>query len=56
MKTIKIPYYKETVDINVAEENLKAVITARMHEYKAEKGEAELVEDALANPIGSKKL
>ncbi len=56
MKTIKIPYYKETVDIHVAEENLKAVITARMHEYKAEKGEAELVDDALANPIGSKKL
>ena len=56
MKTIKIPYYKETIDIHVAEENLKAVITAKMHEYKAEKGEKELVEDALANPIGSKKL
>ena len=39
MKTIKIPYYKETIDIHVAEENLKAVITAKMHEYKAEKGE-----------------
>lgn len=38
MKTIKIPYYKETIDIHVAEENLKAVITAKMHEYKAEKG------------------
>ena len=24
MKTIKIPYYKETIDIHVAEENLKA--------------------------------
>ena len=43
MKTIKIPYYKETIDIHVAEENLKAVITAKMHEYKAEKGEKELV-------------
>ena len=27
MKTIKIPYYKETIDIHVAEENLKALIT-----------------------------
>ena len=48
MKTIKIPYYKETIDIHVAEENLAAVITAKMHEFKADKGEAELVEEALA--------
>ena len=56
MKTIKIPYYKETLDLHVAEENLKAVITAKMHEIKAEKSEAELVEEALANPIESKTL
>ena len=56
MKTIKIPYYKETLDLHVAEENLKAVITAKMHEFKAEKSEAELVEEALANPIESKTL
>ena len=56
MKTIKLPYYKETVDLHVDEANLKAVITAKMHEYKAAKGEAELVEDALDNPIGSKTL
>ena len=35
MKTIKLPYYKETVDLHVDEANLKAVITAKMHEYKA---------------------
>ena len=56
MKTIPIPYYTGTLDLHVAEENLKAVVTAKMHHYKAEKGEEELVREALENPIGSKKL
>ncbi|MCI2001254.1 MAG: nickel-dependent lactate racemase [Clostridia bacterium] len=56
MKTFKIPYYKGTVDVHVAEENVKAVVTAKMHEYKAAKGETELIEEALANPIGTKTL
>lgn len=56
MKTFKIPYYKDTLDIHVAEENVKAVVSAKMHEYKAAKGEKELIEDALANPIGTKTL
>ena len=56
MKTIPIPYYTGTLDLHVAEENLQAVVTAKMHEYKAEKGEAQLVLDALEHPIGSPKL
>ena len=56
MKTIKIPYYTSTLDLHVDEANLKAVVTAKMHEYKAAKSEAELVKDALAHPIGSKTL
>ena len=56
MKTIKIPYYTSTLDLHVDEANLKAVVTAKMHEYKAEKSEEELVKDALAHPIGSKTL
>lgn len=56
MKTIQIPYYRGTMELHVAEENLKAVITARMHGFKAEKGETELIEEALSHPIGSKPL
>ena len=56
MKTIPIPYYTGTLDLHVAEENLQAVVTAKMHEYKAEKGEAQLVLDALEHPIGSPRL
>ncbi|MBE5839484.1 MULTISPECIES: nickel-dependent lactate racemase [Butyrivibrio] len=51
-KTISIPYYTSTMDIHVEEENLKAVITAKMHEFKTEKTEVELVKEALEHPIG----
>lgn len=56
MKTIKIPYYTSTLDLHVDEANLKAVVTAKMHDYKPAKSEVELVKDALAHPIGSKTL
>jgi nickel-dependent lactate racemase len=56
MRTIKIPYDKGTIDLHVEEKNLEAVVVAKMHDYKAEKGEAELVEDALSHPIGTKTL
>lgn len=56
MKTIPIPYYTSTLDLHVAEENLKAVITAKTEEYDPGKSEKELVEEALANPIGAPRL
>ena len=56
MKTIKIPYYTSSLDLHIEEENLEAVITAKTDEYVAEKSEAELVKEALANPIGTPRL
>ena len=53
MKTIPIPYYTSTLDLHVDEANLKAVVTAKMHEYKADKSEEQLVLDALEHPIGT---
>ena len=53
MKTISIPYYTSTLDLHVDEANLKAVVTAKMHEYKAGKTEVELVHEALEHPIAS---
>ena len=50
-QTISIPYYTSTMDIHVDEENLKAVLTAKMHEFKTDKTESELVMEALENPI-----
>lgn len=56
MKTIKIPYYTSTLDLHVEEKNLKAVISAKTDEYVTEKSEAELVKEALENPIGTPRL
>ena len=56
MKTISIPYYTSTLDLHVDEANLKAVVTAKMHEYKAGRTEVELVHEALEHPIASPRL
>lgn len=56
MKTISIPYYTSTLDLHVDEANLKVVVTAKMHEYKAGKTEVELVHEALEHPIASPRL
>lgn len=55
-KTISIPYSASAVDLHIEEENLKAVIEAGAHGDKARQSEEELVQEALTNPIGSKKL
>lgn len=56
MKSIKIPYYRSSLDIHVDEKNLEAVITAGTDDYDPGKGEVELVEEALASPIGTPRL
>ncbi len=57
MKTIKMPYYKSTMDLHIDEKNLTAVITAKIDKYKSNKAdEEELVYQALANPIGTPRL
>ena len=55
-KTIPIPYYTSTLDLHVEEENLKAVLTAKMHGFHAEKSQEQLVLDALEHPVGSPRL
>lgn len=56
MKTIKIPYYTSSLDLHIQEENLEAVINAKTDDYDPGKSETELVEEALANPIGTLPL
>ena len=55
-RTIPIPYYTSTLDLHVDEENLKAVLTAKMHGFHAEKPQEQLVLDALEHPVGSPRL
>lgn len=56
MKTLQIPYYTGHMTIHVPDENLKTVITAKGDGYVPEKGEAELVQEALEHPIGTPRL
>lgn len=56
MKTIQIPYYTSSLDLHVEEANLEAVITAKTDSYDPGMSEAALVEQALANPIGTPPL
>lgn len=56
MKTLQIPYYTGHMTIHVPDENLKTVITAKGDGYVPEKGQAELVQEALEHPIGTPRL
>ena len=56
MKNFSIPFGKEKITFSLPDEQVAGVLLSHAHEYKAPKSEAELVADALANPIGSPKL
>lgn len=56
MHTFNLPFGKEKIKLELPEEQVAGVLVSHAHEYKAPKLEAELVADALANPIGSPKL
>lgn len=55
MKTIKIPYYTSNLDLDIDENNLKALLYSS-HDVHTDKTEGELVQTALENPIGSTRL
>ncbi len=56
MRTIGIPYHRETMDLHIDEKNLATVVSARTGEYQTDQTEAEMVTEALKHPIGSLRL
>ncbi len=56
MKKIAFPYGKGTVEYDFENENLAAVLTSGIHDYRCEKDGATLVREAMASPIGSPRL
>lgn len=56
MTTITFPFGKERVEKTFDDNRLKAVLTSDLHNYKAPKGEVELVQEAIENPIGTPRL
>jgi len=56
MRELQFPYGKKHLKIDVEEKYLKGVLCSYLNEYVPEKGETELVREALEHPIGSVKL
>lgn len=56
MKTINLPYFTGYMPINVEEDNLKAVLVNQGAVQESGKSESEIVQTALENPTGSRKL
>lgn len=53
---LSFPYGKEFLNFEIADKRLQGVLVSNLHHYKAEKDAHSLVDEALANPIGSPKL
>ena len=53
---LSFPYGKEFLNFEIADNRLQGVLVSNLHHYKAEKDARSLVDEALANPIGSPKL
>ena len=56
MKTISLPYGKESISYSIPDARFMGELVSEMHHYKALKSQEDLVRDALANPIGSETL
>ena len=56
MPQVKFPYGKKHLTLDIPESRYNGELVSHIHHYVPEKGEVELVRDALANPIGSAPL
>ena len=53
---ISIPYGRSHLHLEVEDSRVNAVLSSRLESYVPTRGERELVEEAMANPIGTEKL
>lgn len=56
MRLINLPYYTNTVEIQVDEKNLKGVLTNSALDFQPKFSQEELVNQSLNNPIGTETL
>ncbi|MBR4930513.1 MAG: nickel-dependent lactate racemase [Bacteroidaceae bacterium] len=56
MHLVRFPYGKEHLELELSEERYGGTLLSDMHHYIPEKGETQLVQEALANPIGTPRL
>lgn len=56
MALISFPYGRESMSIDIADHRLAAVLQSSLHNYRAEASQEDLVQNALAHPIGTPRL
>lgn len=56
MRKIQIPYYTSSLELNVEEKNLEAVIVSRCDSFDPGKTETKIIREALERPIGTLRL
>ena len=56
MTTVSLPYGKKGLEVEIADQDLKSVLTSETDEYNPGKSESELVQQALEDPIESPRL
>ncbi|GHV62331.1 lactate racemization operon protein LarA [Spirochaetia bacterium] len=56
MPTVSFPYGKEFLKYTIPDARFKGELVSQMHHYHADRSEEALVDDCLANPIGTPRL
>jgi len=56
MKNLSFAYGKESLTIEIPENRYQGEMVSHLHSYTAEKSQEELVDEALANPVGTPPL
>ena len=56
MTNVSFPYGREYISYDFKDEDFHGTLVSKLHSYKPEKSAKDLVLDAMANPIGSKRL
>lgn len=56
MSIYKLPYGKGFVEVEIPQERINGVLVSRLHHYKPRLSQAELLKQALENPIGTPRM
>jgi len=56
MKTVSFPYGKDFLTYDIPDSRFKGELVSRMHHFKADRSQEDLVCDALENPVGTPAL
>jgi len=56
MSTIKLPYGRKFLELDIPEDRLEGILESKAHTFRTELSEREIVKNALKNPIDSPRL